>query len=229
MEEQKKIKKPIPKGLPYLVCGGVFFILAMILPMYRMWGLLVTVGIAATTCAAMLNVRRRQVEALPEINPIRERTEELSRNLDAGRDELRKLKPQVKNPKVAAITGEMADTLEKLADNLEKNPKDRNKIRKVAVHYVPMITDLVRNYINLSEQGVGGGNIAATMTSIETGLEKVNESLKQYLDDMFEDDKMSIETDIAVLQQLMNKDAGNTNKMNFDDILKETKGGTEND
>ena len=43
------------------------------------------------------------------------------------------------------------------------------------------------------------------MTSIESGLEKVETSLKQYLDDMFEDDKLSIETDIAVLQQLMKR------------------------
>ena len=227
MEEQKEMKKPMPAGIPYLTCGGVFFILAMILPMYRMWALLMAAAAAVITCIAMLAMRKKQVAAMPEVSPIRERAEELSKNLDAGRDELRRLKPQ--NPKVASIAGNMADTLERLADNLEKNPKDRNKIRKVAVHYVPMIIELVRNYINLSEQGVEGGNISETMTSIESGLEKVETSLKQYLDDMFEDDKLSIETDIAVLQQLMNKDAGSTNKMNFDDILKETNGGNEND
>ena len=229
MEEQKEMKKPMPAGIPYLTCGGVFFILAMILPMYRMWALLMAAAAAVITCIAMLAMRKKQVAAMPEVSPIRERVEELSKNLDAGRDELRRLKPQIQNPKVASIAGNMADTLERLADNLEKNPKDRNKIRKVAVHYVPMIIELVRNYINLSEQGVEGGNISETMTSIESGLEKVETSLKQYLDDMFEDDKLSIETDIAVLQQLMNKDAGSTNKMNFDDILKETNGGNEND
>ena len=52
-----------------------------------------------------------------------------------------------------------------------------------------MIIELVRNYINLSEQGVEGGNISETMTSIESGLEKVETSLKQYLDDMFENDR----------------------------------------
>lgn len=223
------MKKPMPAGIPYLTCGGVFFILAMILPMYRMWALLMAAAAAVITCIAMLAMRKKQVAAMPEVSPIRERVEELSKNLDAGRDELRRLKPQIQNPKVASIAGNMADTLERLADNLEKNPKDRNKIRKVAVHYVPMIIELVRNYINLSEQGVEGGNISETMTSIESGLEKVETSLKQYLDDMFEDDKLSIETDIAVLQQLMNKDAGSTNKMNFDDILKETNGGNEND
>lgn len=229
MEEQKEMKKPMPAGIPYLTCGGVFFILAMILPMYRMWALLMAAAAAVITCIAMLAMRKKQVAAMPEVSPIRECAEELSKNLDAGRDELRRLKPQIQNPKVASIAGNMADTLERLADNLEKNPKDRNKIRKVAVHYVPMIIELVRNYINLSEQGVEGGNISETMTSIESGLEKVETSLKQYLDDMFEDDKLSIETDIAVLQQLMNKDAGSTNKMNFDDILKETNGGNEND
>ena len=122
----------------------------------------------------------------------------------------------------------MSKVWQKLADNLEQNPKDRGKIRKVAVHYVPMITDLVKNYINLEQQGIDGSNISATMASIESGLEKIDESLKQYLDDMFEDDKMSIETDITVLRQLMNKDAEGVNKMNFDDILKETNGGNEN-
>ena len=229
MKTQGEIKKLMPAGLPYLMCGGVFFILAMILPMYRMWALLMAAAAAVITCIAMLAMRRKRLAAMPEVSPIRERAEELSKDLDAGRDELRRLKPQIPNPKVASIAGNMADTLERLADNLEKNPKDRNKIRKVAVHYVPMIIELVRNYINLSEQGVEGGNITATMTSIENGLEKIDTSLKRYLDDMFEDDKLSIETDIAVLQQLMSRDAENTNKMNFDDILKETNGGNEND
>ena len=145
MEEQKEMKKPMPAGIPYLTCGGVFFILAMILPMYRMWALLMAAAAAVITCIAMLAMHKKQVAAMPEVSPIRERAEELSKNLDAGRDELRRLKPQIQNPKVASIAGNMADTLERLADNLEKNPKDRNKIRKVAVHYVPMIIELVRN------------------------------------------------------------------------------------
>ena len=165
---------------------------------------------------------------MPVVTPVRQRTEEISKLLDAGRDQLHTLQSQIRSDKVGQHVESMADTLQKLADNLEQNPKDRGKIRKVAVHYVPMITELVKNYINLEQQGIDGSNISATMASIESGLEKIDESLKQYLDDMFEDDKMSIETDITVLRQLMNKDAEGVNKMNFDDILKETNGGNEN-
>ena len=228
IDKTQAVKQPMPSGLSYLASGAVFFVFAMLLPMYRLWALLTVLLIAIAVLVVLERMRAKQVAAMPVVTPVRQRTEEISKLLDAGRDQLHTLQSQIRSDKVGQHVESMADTLQKLADNLEQNPKDRGKIRKVAVHYVPMITDLVKNYINLEQQGIDGSNISATMASIESGLEKIDESLKQYLDDMFEDDKMSIETDITVLRQLMNKDAEGVNKMNFDDILKETNGGNEN-
>ena len=228
IDKKQAVKQPMPAGLPYLAGGAVFFVFAMLLPMYRLWALLTALLITIAVLVVLERARAKQVAAMPVVTPVRQRTEEISKLLDAGRDQLHTLQSQIRSDKVGQHVESMAGTLQKLADNLEQNPKDRGKIRKVAVHYVPMITDLVKNYINLEQQGIDGSNISATMASIESGLEKIDESLKQYLDDMFEDDKMSIETDITVLRQLMNKDAEGVNKMNFDDILKETNGGNEN-
>lgn len=228
IDKTQAVKQPMPAGLSYLASGAVFFVFAMLLPMYRLWALLTVLLIAIAVLVVLERMRAKQVAAMPVVTPVRQRTEEISKLLDAGRDQLHTLQSQIRSDKVGQHVESMAGTLQKLADNLEQNPKDRGKIRKVAVHYVPMITDLVKNYINLEQQGIDGSNISATMASIESGLEKIDESLKQYLDDMFEDDKMSIETDITVLRQLMNKDAEGVNKMNFDDILKETNGGNEN-
>lgn len=228
IDKTQAVKQPMPAGLSYLASGAVFFVFAMLLPMYRLWALLTALLIAIAVLVVLERMRAKQVAAMPVVTPVRQRTEEISKLLDAGRDQLHTLQSQIRSDKVGQHVESMAGTLQKLADNLEQNPKDRGKIRKVAVHYVPMITELVKNYINLEQQGIDGSNISATMASIESGLEKIDESLKQYLDDMFEDDKMSIETDITVLRQLMNKDAEGVNKMNFDDILKETNGGNEN-
>ena len=228
IDKTQAVKQPMPAGLSYLASGAVFFVFAMLLPMYRLWALLTVLLIAIAVLVVLERMRAKQVAAMPVVTPVRQRTEEISKLLDAGRDQLHTLQSQIRSDKVRQHVESMADTLQKLADNLEKNPKDRGKIRKAAVHYVPMITDLVKNYINLENQGIDGSNISASKESIEGGLEKIDQSLKQYLDDMFEDDKMSIETDITVLRQLMNKDAEGVNKMNFDDILKETNGGNEN-
>lgn len=227
-DKTTEVKKPMPAGLPYLAVGATFFICSFIFSIYKLMILLAVTALSVFVGFLLSNARRKQISAMPKPTPVKVRVDELSKKLDDGRDELRSMKAQISNDGVMLRVESMACTLEKLADNLEKNPKDRAKVRKVAVHYVPMITDLVKNYINLEQQGVEGANITATMASIEAGLEKVDESLKQYLDDMFEDDKMSIETDIEVLKQLMNKDAANVNKMNFDDILNEMNGGKEN-
>ncbi len=215
----KEIKKPMPAGLPYLAAGATFFICSFIFSIYKFSVFIAVALLSAAVGILLSSMRRKQIAELPEVTPTKERAEELSKKLDEGRDTLNGLLRKISDVEVAETVGSMALTLEKLADNLEKNPKDRAKIRKVAVHYVPMITDLVKNYVNLQEQGVDGANITGSMASIKAGLEKVDESLKQYLDDMFEDDKMSIETDIEVLKQLMNKDAANVNKLDFDDIL----------
>ena len=216
-----KAQKPLPAGLPYIAAGVIFFAAAMILPVYKLWGLLLAAILALAACFILNGKRKKQIAALPVPAPVKTRTEAVSALLDEGSETLLGLGAQIQNQKVAATVGSMAATLGKLADNLEHDPKDRGKIKTVAVHYVPMITDLVKNYINLERQGVGGSNISTSMADIEAGLENIDRSLKKYQDDMFEDDKMSISADIAVLQQLMDGNDSGVNKLNFDEILNE--------
>ena len=180
IDKTQAVKQPMPAGLSYLASGAVFFVFAMLLPMYRLWALLTVLLIAIAVLVVLERARAKQVAAMPVVTPVRQRTEEISKLLDAGRDQLHTLQSQIRSDKVGQHVESMAGTLQKLADNLEQNPKDRGKIRKVAVHYVPMITELVKNYINLEQQGIDGSNISATMASIESGLEKIDESLKQY-------------------------------------------------
>ena len=127
-EKKQAAKQPMPAGMSCLACGAVFFILAMILPI--------------AVLVVRERVRGKQIAAMPVVTPVRQRTEEISKLLDAGRDQLHTLQSQIRSDKVRQHVESMADTLQKLADNLEQNPKDRGKIRKAAVHYVPMITDL---------------------------------------------------------------------------------------
>ena len=217
-------KRPLPEGLPYLVTGAVFFILSMLLPVYRMWGLVTAVVIGAVAGIGLAAVRKKQLAELPPETPQTQRTQELSNNLDEGSRKLQQIKTAIKNPEVQEILGSIAETLCKLADNLEKNPEDRSRIRKVAVHYVPRIIALAENYRNLEAQGIDGKNITASMKDLEAGLGKIDTGLKQYLDDMFEDDKTGIAIDLEVLTQMMSRDGkagGETekvNQMDFSDL-----------
>ena len=113
----------------------------------------------------------------------------------------------------------MAITMDLIADEVEKDPKDRNKVRKLANHYTAMITGLVDKYIQLEAQGAEGENIRSSMERIEEGLSGADKALKRILDDMFSDDAMEVSADITVLEQLL-KTEGSENKMDFSGLDK---------
>ena len=212
--------KVLPSGLPFIAAGAVWFILALILPIYKLYALILTVAIAAAAFVFLNFKRRKQLEELPPAPPVKVRAEEMAKKIDACRQTLLTQQQQIKSETLSSTVGSMAITMDLIADEVEKDPKDRNKVRKLANHYTAMITGLVDKYIQLEAQGAEGENIRSSMERIEEGLSGADKALKRILDDMFSDDAMEVSADITVLEQLL-KTEGSENKMDFSGLDKE--------
>ena len=167
----------------------------------------------------LLLKRRQQLAKLPPAPPVKVRAEEMSKKIDLCRETLLNQQKQIKSTAVSSSVGSIAGTMDLIADELERDPKDRNKVRKLANHYTSMITGLVDKYIQLESQSTEGENIRNSMERIEEGLSGADEALKRILDDMFSDDAMEVSADITVLEQLL-KTEGSENKMDFSGLDK---------
>ena len=211
--------KVLPSGLPFIAAGAVWFILALILPIYKLYALILTVAIAAAAFVFLNFKRRKQLEELPPAPPVKVRAEEMAKKIEACRQTLLNQQQQIKSETLSSTVGSMAITMDLIADEVEKDPKDRNKVRKLANHYTAMITGLVDKYIQLEAQGAEGENIRSSMERIEEGLSGADKALKRILDDMFSDDAMEVSADITVLEQLL-KTEGSENKMDFSGLDK---------
>lgn len=210
----KQQVKVIAQGLPFIAAGAVWFILALILPIYKLYALILTAAAAAAAFILLTVIRKNQIAKLPPAPAVKVRADELAKKIDQYRDTLLSQQPQIKNTTVSAAAGSMAKTMDLIADELERDPKDRNKVRKLANHYTVMITQLVDKYIRLEAQSVDGENIRTSMEQIENGLAGADKALKRILDDMFSDDAMEVSADITVLEQLL-KTEGSENTMDF--------------
>lgn len=211
--------KVLPAGLPFIAAGAVWFVLALILPIYKLYALILTAAIAAAAFIFLTAKRRQQLAKLPPAPPVKVRAEEMSKKIDLCRETLLNQQKQIKNTAVSSSVGSIAGTMDLIADELERDPKDRNKVRKLANHYTSMITGLVDKYIQLESQSTEGENIRNSMERIEEGLSGADEALKRILDDMFSDDAMEVSADITVLEQLL-KTEGSENKMDFSGLDK---------
>lgn len=213
-------EKVMPAGLPFLAAGGVWFIAALILPVYKLGALLACAVGAAAVYVLLAAVRRSQIAKLPPAPTVKVRAEELAKKLDVCRDKLLAQESRLSDPQVRRHVKSMATTLDLIADEVEKDPKDRNKARKLANHYGDMITGLVDKYILLETQegaAAEGGNVTAALAKLREGLAAADEALKKVLDDLFSDDAMEVSADINVLEQLL-KTEGAENKMDFSSL-----------
>lgn len=213
-------EKVIPAGLPFLAAGGVWFTAALILPVYKLGALLACAVGAAAVYVLLAAVRRSQIAKLPPAPTVKVRAEELAKKLDVCRDKLLAQESRLSDPQVRRHVKSMATTLDLIADEVEKDPKDRNKVRKLANHYGDMITGLVDKYILLETQegaAAEGGNVTAALAKLREGLASADEALKKVLDDLFSDDAMEVSADINVLEQLL-KTEGAENKMDFSSL-----------
>ena len=199
--------KVMAGGIPFIAAGAVWFVLAMILPIYKMSMLIIAAVAAAGVFAALTAVRASQISKLPPAPAVKVRAEELARKLDACRDRLKVMADEINDGQTGAMVTSITDTMDRIADEVERDPKDRNKVRKLANHYTGMITELVEKYVQLEKHlsaDAAGENIAGAAQKIRESLADTDESLKKILDNMFSDDAMAVSADIAVLEQMLN-------------------------
>lgn len=216
-DQTMKVTKVMPAGLPFVAAGAVWFILALILPVYKLLPLLLCAAAAAVVLILLSRTRAAQIAKLPPAPTVKVRAEELARKLDEYRDQLTQHAGRLQDASVAALARSIAKTLDLIADEVERDPKDRNKVRKLANHYASMLTGLTEKYIQLEAQTAAasdGENITGAMAQIREGLSGADEALKKLLDDLFSDDAMEVSADITVLEQLL-KTEGSENKMDF--------------
>ena len=215
---QKETVKIMPAGLPFLAAGITWFWLAAFVFFVRTPAALILCAVPTAAVFAFLSARRKkQLAKLPPAPTVKVRAEEMARKLDSYRDRLAAQCEQIADAQTARTVRSLSTTLDLIADEVETDPKDRNKVRKLANHYCQMIADLVDKYILLEPQAdtvTEGGNVAAALQQIRESLSSTDTALKKLLDDLFSSEAMEVSADINVLEQLLKTETAE-NKMDF--------------
>lgn len=216
--KQKETVKVMPAGLPFLAAGITWFWFAAFVFFVRTPGALILCALPAAAVFLFLSSKRKkQIAKLPPAPTVKVRAEEMAKKLDTYRDQLSAQALRIADEDTARTVHALSTTLDLIADEVESDPKDRNKVRKLANHYCQMIVDLVEKYILLEAQenaAAEGGNITATLQKIRESLDSAEAALKKLLDDLFSSEAMEVSADINVLEQLLKTEASE-NTMDF--------------
>ncbi len=151
----------------------------------------------------------------PEVDPI---VEEGNKALS----EMGRLYMSIKDPEVRTKINEIMRVTDKIVQDAIADPSDIPKIRKFMNYYLPTTIKLLNAYDRMDAQGIEGDNIGKTMKNINEMLDAAIVAYKKQLDSLFANQALDIETDIAVMNAMLDRE-GLSDKKDFN-IKEETEG-----
>ena len=120
--------------------------------------------------------------------------------------EIRELNLAIADLSVSARVNKIEEITAKIFRIVEDKPEKLPQIKSFMSYYLPTTLKLLRSYVTLERQGVGGENIDAAKKNIEGVLDNIVKGFSQQLDLLFKSDYLDISTDIEVLEAMMAKD-----------------------
>lgn len=143
----------------------------------------------------------------PEIDPI---VEEGNKALS----EMGRLYQSIKDPEIRVKINEIMRVTDKIVQDAIADPSDIPKIRKFMNYYLPTTIKLLNAYDRMGQQGIEGENIDKSMKNITEMLDAAIAAYKKQLDSLFANQALDIETDIAVMNAMLDRE-GLSDKKDF--------------
>ena len=125
---------------------------------------------------------------------------------DRAIGEMRKLKSTIQDAAVQDKIDQIIDITEKISQDAIEDPSDIPQIKKFFRYYLPTTIKLLNAYDRMSSQGIEGENIDKSMANINEMLDVAIIAYKKRLDSLFENQALDIETDIDVMNQMLERE-----------------------
>ena len=125
---------------------------------------------------------------------------------DRALDEMRRLKSTIRDPEVQNKIDQIMEITEKISEDAIEDPSDIPQIKKFFRYYLPTTIKLLNAYDRMSSQGIEGENIDKSIANINEMLDVAIDAYKKRLDSLFENQALDIETDIDVMNQMLERE-----------------------
>lgn len=193
--------------MPLLIAAACLVICAIVLPLYRIWGVIVT--LAVTVCAYFIARKKfpdrvEQVEIAPEYKTGMPELDAALTEADAHIVSLRKLNERIPNPRITAAIDRMVSSGESILSELAENPSKARTMRRFLTYYLPTAVKLMESYAKQQDINVSGENISEIRTRIENNCETIAKSFESSLDSLYAGEAIDISADVAVLNSMVN-------------------------
>ena len=200
----KIIRTRKPSVLPFYAGALVFVVLCAVLPVYKLWALLVALGGAAAAFGlGQKFCPPHVVEHEVPFNNGQDDVDAMLTEIQQKLDTLHGLNASLPDPALSAAMDRMEKAGRSIVEAVEANPAKAKQVRRFANYYLPDAVNILQQYATLARQGVKGENAAAIRTEVEHNAASIATAFENQLDALYAAESMDLSADLTVLQNML--------------------------
>lgn len=200
----KIIRTQKPSVLPWYTAALVFVVLCAVLPVYKLWALVVALaGAAAGFAGAKKVCPPRVVETEVPFHTGSGDVDEMLTDIQAKLDTLHQLNEALPDPELSAAMTRMEKAGRSIVEVVEANPGKAKQVRRFANYYLPDAVNVLAQYAKLAKQGVRGENAASIRAEVEHNAASIATAFENQLDALYAAESMDLSADLSVLQSML--------------------------
>lgn len=200
----KIIRTRKPSVLPFYAAALVFVLLCALLPVYKLWALVLALAGAAV---AFVGSRRvcppRVVEYEVPFHTGSGDVDEMLTDIQQKLDRLHALNEALPDPELSAAMTRMEKAGRSIVETVEANPEKAKQVRRFANYYLPDAVNVLEQYARLARQGVRGENAASIRAEVERNAASIATAFENQLDSLYAAESMDLSADLTVLQNML--------------------------
>ena len=200
----KIIRTRKPSVLPFYAGALVFVVLCAVLPVYKLWALLVALGGAAAAFGlGQKFCPHHVVEHEVPFHTGQDDVDAMLTDIQQKLDTLHGLNASLPDPALSAAMDRMEKAGRSIVEAVEANPAKAKQVRRFANYYLPDAVNILQQYATLARQGVKGENAAAIRTEVEHNAASIATAFENQLDALYAAESMDLSADLTVLQNML--------------------------
>lgn len=198
------VKTEKPSVLPWLAAGLVWLVLGLVLPLYKLWALVLTAAASVGAYAASKKLCPPQVvETEVAYHTGVADVDEMLQSIEKELNALHAVNDAIPDEALSASMSRMEAAGRSILEVVEAAPAKAKTVRRFANYYLPDAVKVLQQYATMARQGVKGENAAAVKAEVETNAAQIATAFENQLDALYAAESMDLSADLAVLQSLM--------------------------
>ena len=208
--EKDMIEKKIPSALPIWAAAGVFLLASVILPVYRLWAIVLAAVLAAAAWAVCRRLIPPRTVLVPAPGPMyatgEKSLDDVLTQAAQNLDELRALDERIADEALSGEIRRMDKAGRAILAEVTGAPEKGRDIRKFAAYYLPTAVKVLGQYAELEKAGAEGANAQALAKRVKENAGVIAAAFEAQLDALFAGEALDVTSDLAVLRSMAGAD-----------------------